>query len=820
MTRSFAVRALVLASSLVALSCATNLRVDPEGYRCDPGGVCPSGYACVNDVCRKQGGACDQVVCNQPPAATCEGNTARTYSGTCEASTGQCVYAPIDTPCAAGCQAGACVDPCAGVSCVTPPAPSCADANTLRTFAQTGTCTNGQCSYQPTDTNCPNGCSAGVCQGADLCAGKTCDTPPPPTCVGSSQRTFAAMGACQASTGQCQYAPTDVVCPAGCVQGACVVPPLTFAQVGPRVRFPISAIDVAPNSSGNSVLAVGQGGRMARWNGMAWAEVVTPTSNNLNRVAFVTGGVAYVVGDNKTVLTYRPASGQLLSATVPGSGSARLVGLSGRAENDVLVSDDVGGFWRLTGGGWSNGTLPSTNGPYQMKAAYLDEAGRERIVGSCGSSGSSCVAYRTSSTGSWRVDTRFDTLGYDAVGGSFDPATSGASEALLGQSDNDVVSHGNAGAFSSLSISPLLDGTGVVGVTAQALSVTRQVYVLTSSATDVGHLFRLTRVGASSFTSTVALDTYQGEEVLSPNEATGVIVAEVNRAGRANNIFRRSIVVDQALDIGEDLVGVSTDGVGTLVLASIYGDVATLGAGSATFDFRRATAALSIKAVEARRGTGILLVGSVLNGTTGEVYRVLPASGFSELGSTPNVTWNAVCRVSDTEGWVVGTGGAIASVTATGVTTVTSPTTKDLLAVDCAAGFAVATGADGTVLVRSGGAWALAPGLSALSGKALTAVALVNRTAFVGGDGVFAKLDMSGTWTTLPSRTGLRSLIARGASDVYGTVLNGTRSDVVRFDGTSWGNSLLQVTAVLGGGVQVGGKVVWGGSGGAVVEGR
>ena len=42
--------------------------------------------------------------------------------------------------------------------------------------------------------------------------------------------------------------------------------------------------------------------------------------------------------------------------------------------------------------------------------------------------------------------------------------------------------------------------------------------------------------------------------------------------------------------------------------------------------------------------------------TTGEVYRVLPASGFSELGNTPNVTWNAVCRVSDTEGWVVGTG--------------------------------------------------------------------------------------------------------------------------------------------------------------------
>lgn len=815
--------ALLLALASLA-GCAVGHRADPDGHRCEAGGLCPSGYSCVDGVCRAANtNPCQAVACDAP-LNTCVGNSLRSFSGGCEPATGQCVFVPSDTPCAAGCVNGACVDPCANVTCLTPPAPACANATTLRTFAPTGTCQGGACSYAQTEVNCPNGCANDLCQGADLCAGKTCDMPPAPVCNGGALRTFDGTGTCEPSTGQCVYAANDTPCPNGCSNGQCVLPALTFTQVGPRVRFPISAIDVAPNSGGNSVVAVGQGGMMARWNGAAWTEVRTPAPVNLNRVQFVTGALAYVVGDNKTVWTYRPGTGALLATTLPGgSTNTRLVGLSGRGESDVLVADAAGTWWHLTLTGWQTGSLPASDGPYEMKAAYLDESGRQRIVGQCGSNGESCVAYRFPPPGTtllWRVDTRTDTLGFDAIGGGFDvPTTLSASEVFTGQSDNDLVVHSNTGSFSSQSVSPALSGSGVVGVTAQSATTSRQVYVLTSSAGSgtVGHLVRLSRSGGA-VTATNALDLFQGEEVLSPSEATGVIVAEVNRPRRSNNIFRRSIAVDQALDVGEDLAGASVDSAGTLVLSSIYGDVATLAAGASTFSFRRPPVDLSINALEARRGTGTLLVGTDYGTGEGVVYRALPTS-FTELDNTPGTTWNAVCRVSDTEGWVVGSGGAIAAVTASGVSRVTSPATEDLLAVDCAPGVAVAVGSTGTVVTRNGGAWMNAPPLPGAGNSKLSAVALTTGGFFVGGDGTFARFE-SGAWRPLPARTGLASLLARGPNDVYATLVNGTRTDVHRFDGAQWGNSLLQVTGVLGGGVQVGGRVVWGGTGGTVVEGR
>jgi hypothetical protein len=545
----------------------------------------------------------------------------------------------------------------------------------------------------------------------------------------------------------------------------------------------------------------------------------TPSSANLNRVHFVTGQLAYIVGDDKTVWAYRPGTNSLLASTIPGPNTARLVALSGRSESDVLVADDSGTWWRLTSSGWQTGTLPATDGPYQMTSAYLDETGRERIAGTCG--GKSCVAYRFPGgyTPDWVVDARSDALGFAALGGSFDAPTALSSEALAGQRDGSVYAHSNLGVFTRQSPVPALMGGGIVGITAQASGTTRQVYVLTSSSgASAGHLYRLTRNG-SSVSATTALETWLGRESLSPTESTGVIVAETNVAAGSNNVFRRSIIVDQALDVGEDLAGASLDGAGTLALASIRGDVATLEEGAATYRFQRPPVALTINAVESRRGTGVLIAGRMVGGD-GVVYRVLTASGYTRLGTTAGVTWNALCRVSDSEGWAVGTGGAIASVTASGVATVASPTTRDLLAVDCAAGFAVATGAHGTVLVFSGGQWAAAPALPGVTAP-LTGVGLspTGRTAFVAGDDVFAKLE-SGTWTLLPARTGLKGLVVRATNDVYGTVISGRRTEVVRFDGARWSSSLLQVAGVLGGGVHIGGRVVWGGSAGVVVEGR
>jgi hypothetical protein len=42
--------------------------------------------------------------------------------------------------------------------CELPPAPSCLDANTVRTYASTGTCTaSGDCDYASVDTPCAEG---------------------------------------------------------------------------------------------------------------------------------------------------------------------------------------------------------------------------------------------------------------------------------------------------------------------------------------------------------------------------------------------------------------------------------------------------------------------------------------------------------------------------------------------------------------------------------------------------------------------------------------------------------------------------------------
>lgn len=48
-------------------------------------------------------------------------------------------------------------------SCV--PLPTCISATTLRSYLSPGTCSDGSCSYEHTDTTCPDGCSAGACTG-------------------------------------------------------------------------------------------------------------------------------------------------------------------------------------------------------------------------------------------------------------------------------------------------------------------------------------------------------------------------------------------------------------------------------------------------------------------------------------------------------------------------------------------------------------------------------------------------------------------------------------------------------------------------------
>ena len=105
------------------------------------------------------------MVCDAPGAPTCsDANTLRVPAspGACDA--GQCSYGTVDVACSFGCVDGACAgDPCAGVVCNTPEAPTCTGPKTLRAARPGGVCANGTCVYETTLTTCLHGCAAGAC---------------------------------------------------------------------------------------------------------------------------------------------------------------------------------------------------------------------------------------------------------------------------------------------------------------------------------------------------------------------------------------------------------------------------------------------------------------------------------------------------------------------------------------------------------------------------------------------------------------------------------------------------------------------------------
>ncbi len=233
--------------------------------------ACPNG--CAYAVCRDD--ACAGVSCDSAPASECiDASTLRIFDVGASCRNGACEYESRELSCAAGCAAGACLPQecgasvcdsppsqchesagscmdgecmyeakpasascddsdactiddrcgsgvCAGTAivCDAPPAPTCVDASTLRSYGSTGTCTAATCTYASTDTHCPEGCEHGACASSG-CASVTCDTPPQATCVDASTlRTYASVGTCTAGT--CSHAPTDTHCPEGCSGGAC-----------------------------------------------------------------------------------------------------------------------------------------------------------------------------------------------------------------------------------------------------------------------------------------------------------------------------------------------------------------------------------------------------------------------------------------------------------------------------------------------------------------------------------------------------------------------------------------------------------------------
>ncbi len=203
---------------------ATSLRVYAASGTCD-GGTCtygssviPCSFGCAAGAC--SGDPCLGKTCNTPPANTCaspEYLTVYSASGTC--SSGSCSYSSTNVYCSFGCVGGVCNgDPCVGKTCNTPPSNYCADASNLVVYSATGTCSGGTCSYTSTSQFCSFGCEAGKCKG-DPCSGVSCTTPPSSYCVGpTTLRSYATTGSC--SGGTCSYASTDVTCP--CSGGKCL----------------------------------------------------------------------------------------------------------------------------------------------------------------------------------------------------------------------------------------------------------------------------------------------------------------------------------------------------------------------------------------------------------------------------------------------------------------------------------------------------------------------------------------------------------------------------------------------------------------------
>lgn len=174
---------------------------------------------------------CDDP-CLTPPAATCNGGTLIAFNALGECVEGVCIYTPAQTDCTTDggtCEAGACVspvDPCEDVTCDAIPEDAC-EGDVLVTYADAGTCSEGECDYGRTENDCA---AAGqVCSGlrcldpADPCVGVVCEDEPDDTCEGDIAVRYNDAGVCE--EGGCTYsesARVDCAAEGGtCSRGRC-----------------------------------------------------------------------------------------------------------------------------------------------------------------------------------------------------------------------------------------------------------------------------------------------------------------------------------------------------------------------------------------------------------------------------------------------------------------------------------------------------------------------------------------------------------------------------------------------------------------------
>ena len=757
---------LACALALLLAGCSSEVTFNPEGFLCDEGNACPDGYACVEGACRA---ACTGDACNPPP-----------------------------------------VNRCAAVTCDAAPAPACVDGATLKSYLQRGTCepSTGKCSYPEMETACAEGCRDGACLGqSGACAGVTCNTPPQPECEGDNVRSHAGPGACSAS-GACSYFSSVESCPGGCLSGACVPLPLSFAETAPTVRSLLAAVDVAPGSAGNHVLVAGPGGYVARWNGAAWTQLASGTTAHLRAVSLYGGGGAVggaVVGDNGTVLLYDGTA--LAKASVPGL-TAGLLSVHAASATQVLL----GGGTQLAARNGASWSLLSTNaGSLGGVNAVRLEGGKAYAAGegTRGSNTGPAVARFGSLTSQGTVDVDGSPgLGFRALSADLDPSSSQylyvSQETFVRRYDTQS---GNVDLAEDFSVP---EGDEVVTLSAAASpSGTSAVWALSAPSVgdNPGALFRVQRTASAAPVVTRVTPVY-GEVALSRNDASGVVLVDTLDA--TSNVSRQDGAADTYLHFGEDWVAGAQGNAGR-VLVSALADVAWQSSGK--WRLSRMEAYFEANAAA---GAGPTLV----VGQGGGMLRWTAAGGpvVVDSGSTRNL--RDVCRVSDTLWYAVGDLGTALVVSGPSVDALTSVqqpvagTTANLRALACAAsGPNWAVGAGGTVLKQVGTNWqpvTPAPQTSV----ALVAVVAAGNTAWVGGDGFAGKYDGT-SWTVLPALAGLTGLVRNSDGALFARAGN----KVYRLDGAAWAQ-VLTASAPLRGGFVSGRNVMFVGDDGVVVDGR
>src|SRR3989344_6318671 len=191
---------------------------DVSGTYCGGSAYCSDGKTTAVPYCSGGGCATSYTYCGGDYTA-CSGGNVYSYSPYCSAG-GCYTSSSLAQTCTYGCTNGACdSNPCAGVTCNTPPANYCS-GNTAVTYGG-GSCSAGSCSYSSSSTNCAassgwynTGSTYAACSSGSAC-----------TAQNQEYRSYVCSGA-----GSCTYSVTNTqtvysgcsVCTAGCTAGACV----------------------------------------------------------------------------------------------------------------------------------------------------------------------------------------------------------------------------------------------------------------------------------------------------------------------------------------------------------------------------------------------------------------------------------------------------------------------------------------------------------------------------------------------------------------------------------------------------------------------